>query len=151
MRGEEQFSVIRPAEEPGELMPVQDTTGAAVWAEVQSFASRSFVREVLVGPLNLFFVLRCQPLELAMQSLGQFFEAGHSQKIELDQLHHPSSRTLAHVKLQEHRRNQGQVNLDRHSLGAFGQPMTTAQNALDPPEKQLHLPAPAIKQADQLC
>ena len=85
-----------------------------------------------------------------MQSLGQFFEAGHSQKIELDQLHHPSSRTLAHVKLQEHRRNQGQVNLDRHSLGAFGQPMTTAQNALDPPEKQLHLPALAIKQADQL-
>jgi hypothetical protein len=39
-------------------MPVQDTTGAAVWAEVQGFASRSFVREVLVGPLNLFFVLR---------------------------------------------------------------------------------------------
>ena len=79
-------------------MRVQVSERAAFWAEGQSFALGSSEREVLAGSLRLFFVLRCQLLELAMQSHHQFFEAGHSQKIKLDQFHHPSGWTLAGIK-----------------------------------------------------
>ena len=65
----------------------------------------------------------------------QFLGCGPSQQIHLNELHLPLAGTTTAVELKEHRRDQGQVELEGYSLGRFGKEVPTTQNAFDPAEK----------------
>jgi hypothetical protein len=90
-----------------------------------------------------------QPGFLLLQPCFQVLQRGHAQQVKLNQLHHPLAGSPPGIKLQQQRRDQRQINLNRHSFGRFGQPVTTTQNAFDPAEEQFDLPPAPIQLRDQ--
>jgi len=82
------------------------------------------------------FVFCCRDTgELIFDLRFESFQSGHAHEVELDGFKHPFIGTLADAPLQQQRTNEGQIDLDGYALRRFGQPMTVAQDALDPSEK----------------
>src|ERR1022692_280876 len=80
----------------------------------------------------------------------QFFFRGPAHEVELDHLQGANGRLAANPETDQQAGNDGQVDLDRDTVAAVGQQMTTAEDAFEPAEKQLHGPAITVAQSDQL-
>ena len=84
-----------------------------------------------------------------MQTGLKILVVSQAQQVELDEFHHPTVGTPTAVKLQEQGANEGEVNFNGYPAGRFRQPVATAQDAFDPAEEELDVPALAIKSGHQ--
>jgi hypothetical protein len=80
----------------------------------------------------------------------QFFFRGPAHEVELDHLQGANGRLAANPETDQQAGNDGQVDLDRDTIAAVGQQMTTAEDAFEPAEKEFHGPAITVAQRDQL-
>src|SRR5208283_6202781 len=80
---------------------------------------------------------------------GQLIERGVTQEIEADHLHGALARTPPAVAQQEERGDERAVDLEGDSARGLRQPVTAAQDALEPLEKEFDAPAVAVNQRDE--
>src|ERR1700733_9891340 len=80
----------------------------------------------------------------------QFLFRGPAHEVELNHLQGANGRLAANPETDQQAGDDGQVDLNRHTVAAFGQQMTATKDAFGPPEKQLHGPAITVTQSDHL-
>jgi hypothetical protein len=95
--------------------------------------------------LGFFCCFFLEPQELPLQTALKILVARQAQQVELDEFDHAAVGPPIAVKLQEQGADEGEVNFNGHPAGRFRQPVATTQDAFDPAEEELDLPALAIK------
>jgi len=89
-------------------------------------------------------------LFLELQQPSQLVGVDVAGEEKLDEFHHPFARTLAGEDLQQRCGDEGAIDLNGDAGRRLGQQVAAAEDALDPFEEELDLPAVAVDQGDQL-
>src|SRR5687768_8714169 len=75
----------------------------------------------------------------------QFLQRRPTHQVQLQALVEASVRTSSQNRLQQQTANNGQVELDRHTVLALRKPVSATQQAFDPAKETFHLPPPAVE------